>query len=226
MKKNILIIGGASGAGLALAQYYSTDGHTVCVTGRADPAIDGIAFQTLEIGRDANRLITDINRIVEGFTGVNTLVYADGFLQRGLIDTLPDSALQTTLNAGLLAPMLLIQRLKNALPTPLKIMLLTSNSQYTPQALEAPSCAVKSGLGMLGESVVRDQAIGKVLIVAASGIDGGSGADEKDLPDLVWVSRQIVELSSGAFKYKYARVYQDPPVVEVLDALDNAFRSI
>ena len=92
MKKKILIIGGTSGVGLELAKYYATDGHTVCVTGSRSPDIDGIQFQELAIGDDANQLVAGVNRVLAGFEGVNTLVYSAGFLQRGHIDELSDSA--------------------------------------------------------------------------------------------------------------------------------------
>jgi NAD(P)-dependent dehydrogenase (short-subunit alcohol dehydrogenase family) len=225
MRKRILIIGGTSGVGLDLARHYSTNGHTVCVTGRKNPSIEGIQFQKLAIIDDADQLVSDVNRIVDGFKGVNTFVYSAGFLQRGHIDALSDSDLQEMVNVGLLAPMTLVQRLKNNLDTPLKIMLITSSSQYTPRELEPAYCAVKSGLSMLGASLARDRGIGKVLVVAPSGINSkfwsGTNEDTSSMLDSKWVAEQIVELSSGSFKYKYAQILRNPATVKVQEVLDS-----
>ncbi len=72
-EKNIPVIGGTSGVGLELAKHYVNDGHVVCVTGSKDPEFEQIHFQKLTITSDANQLVLDLNRIVDGFTNVNTL---------------------------------------------------------------------------------------------------------------------------------------------------------
>ena len=225
MKKRILIIGGTSGVGLELARHYSVDGHTVCVTGSRNSNIDEIQFLKLAIVDDAKQLGSDIDRIVDSFKGVNTLVYSAGFLQRGHIDALSSSDLQKMVNVGLLAPMMLVQKLKTKLNTPLKIMLITSSSQYTPRELEPAYCAVKSGLGMLGASLVRDMGIGKVLVVAPSGINSkfwsGTDEDTSSMLDSKWVAEQIVDLSSGEFKYKFALILRNPARVKIQEILDH-----
>jgi NAD(P)-dependent dehydrogenase (short-subunit alcohol dehydrogenase family) len=230
MKKNILIIGGTSGVGLELAKHYVHDGHAVCVTGSQDPEFERILFQKLTITSDAKQLVSDLDRVVDGFKNVNTLIYSAGFLQRGHIDSLSDSDLQKMLNVGLLTPMLLIQRLKNKLETGLKIMFITSSSEYTPREYEPAYCAAKAGLGMLGESLVRDMGIGKVLVIAPSGINSefwsGTDEDTSTMLDPHWVAEQTVDLSSGSFKYKYAAILRDPARVEVRQILDDNLNSV
>jgi NAD(P)-dependent dehydrogenase (short-subunit alcohol dehydrogenase family) len=230
MKKKILIIGGTSGVGLELAKHYVGDGHTVCVTGRQNPDIERVQFQSLSIESDESRLALDLDRVVEGFRGVNTLIYSAGFLQRGHIDALSDDNIQKMVNVGLLAPMMLIQRLKNKLKTPLKIMLITSSSQYTARELEPAYCATKAGLGMLGESLVRDMRIGKVLVVAPSGINtkfwSGTDQDTSTMLDPKWVAEQTVKLSSGTFKYKYAHLLRNPARVEIRQILNSELNEI
>lgn len=230
MKKSILIVGGTSGVGLHLAQHYVNEGHTVCITGRRDPGLTGALFHALPIGPSPQALTGEIDSLVSAFEGVQTLIYAAGFLQRGPIETLDDAALSTMTNVGLLVPAMLAARLKPLAPTPLKLMLITSSSQYTPRAQEPAYAATKAGLGMLGASLVRDPAIGKVLVVAPSGIQTpfwkGTSEDTSTMLDPAWVAGRIVDLSSGAFKYRYAKLLRNPARVEVVETLDNSFAPI
>ena len=46
MSENILIIGGTSGLGLELAKQYCALGHKVFITGRKDPKIPDLQFQS------------------------------------------------------------------------------------------------------------------------------------------------------------------------------------
>lgn len=230
MKKNILIVGGTSGVGLELARHYVDDGHQVCITGRKNPVLNNAQFEPLPISANSDELGEDIDALLKRFTGINTLIYSAGFLQRGYIDELNDAAIKQMINVGLLAPTLLVQRLKNKLDTPLKLMLITSSSQYTAREQEPVYCAVKSGIGMLGASLVRDKQLGKVLVAAPSGIDSpfwdGSDEDTRTMLDAKWVSEKIVELSSGVFKYKYAKILRNPARVEIQETLDNNLQPI
>ncbi|MDA5555504.1 SDR family NAD(P)-dependent oxidoreductase [Shimia sp. MMG029] len=230
MKKNILIVGGSSGVGQKLARHYVTDGHTVCITGRKNPNLEGARFQPLAITENTSDLIREIDQLAEDFPIVNTLIYAAGYLQRGHIDDLGDGDLQTMVNVGLLAPMMLVQRLKRSTSNPLKIMLITSSSQYTPREFEPAYCATKSGLGMLGAALVRDGEIGKVLVVAPSRINTpfwvGTDENTETMLDPEWVADQIIALSSGAFKYKYAKLFRNPARSEIVECLDNSFHQI
>ncbi|WP_093518949.1 SDR family NAD(P)-dependent oxidoreductase [Pseudovibrio ascidiaceicola] len=230
MKKNILIVGGTSGVGLELARHYAKEGHNVGLTGRQNPELEGATFHSLSITDDPVQLAQNIDRVLDGFKNVHTLIYAAGFLQRGHIDELADAELGTMVNVGLLAPMMLIQRLKRRSDHPLKIMLITSSSQYTPRELEPAYCATKSALGMLGASLVRDKDLGKVLVAAPSGIRTAFWANADEDTDTMlcpsWVSQQIVELSSGSFKYKFAKILRDPARVEIVETLDNNLATI
>lgn len=230
MKKNILIIGGTSGVGLKLAKHYRNEGHTVCITGRKNPNAKGVMFSSFDIGHDNAKLAGDCNRLLDEFPNVNTLVFAAGFLQRDTIENLSDDALAQTTNVGLLAPMMLISRLKKHSSNPLKIMFITSSSQYTPRELEPAYCASKAAMGMLGASLARDQEIGKVLVVAPSGMRtpfwADTNEDTSEMLDPTWVCAKIVELSSGTFKYKYAKLLRSPARVDIVSCLDNKLNPI
>ncbi len=228
MKKNILIVGGSSGVGLDLAKHYVADGHSVCITGRCDPQLQGAKFHHLDIG--AGEMSAQLDELLNGFSDIHTVIYAAGFLQRGRIETLDDGALTSMVNLGLLVPMMLVARLKPIAPTPLKVMLIGSSSGYTPRPNEPAYAAAKAGLSMFGASIARDPEIGKVLVAAPSGINtrfwAGTDEDTSTMLQSRWVAEQIVDLSSGAFKYKYAKILRDPSRVEVVDCYDNAFQPI
>ncbi|MEE9335992.1 MAG: SDR family oxidoreductase [Granulosicoccaceae bacterium] len=155
MKKNILIIGGTSGVGLELARHYVSDGHTVCITGRQNPELQGAQFERFDISPDSEKLVRDIDKLLNQFQGVKTLIYSAGFRQRGHIDELTDAGILQMMNTGLTAPTLLVRRLNNRLESPLKVMLITSKSQYQAHEYDPVYAAVKAGLAMFGESLVK-----------------------------------------------------------------------
>ncbi|MFS4582196.1 hypothetical protein [Phaeobacter sp. C3_T13_0] len=72
--------------------------------------------------------------------------------------------------------------------------------------------------------------IGKVLIVATSGVakERRQTIDENasSMLDPKWVAAEAVALSSGRFKYKFAKLLGNPAAVEVVDHLDNNFLPI
>ncbi|MFK7995535.1 MAG: SDR family NAD(P)-dependent oxidoreductase [Granulosicoccus sp.] len=230
MKKNILIVGGSSGLGLDLAKHYVSEGHNVCITGRHDPDLPGSTYLKLDIGSDNRKLAKNIDQVLAAFPAVNTLIYSAGYSQRSHIDALSDHEVSQMTNVGLLTPMLLVRRLKKNLKTPLKVMLITSSSQYTARELEPVYCATKAGLGMFGASLVQDREIGKVLVVAPSGMDSTfwrkSNVNTSKMLKTDWVANQIVALSSGQFKYKYAKILRDPRSVVVVECLDSNLNTI
>lgn len=221
--KNILIVGGTSGLGLELARYYSNAGHTVFITGRKNPEISNLNFLYLPIVASAETLIQHIDSMLLKLEKINTLIYAAGYYQEGQIEQLNDEQILQMIQVGLTAPTLLIKRLKNNPGKPLKIMIITSSSQYTPRKLEPLYTSVKAGLGMLGASLSLDPEIGKVLVVAPSGMKTPFWDAKKDTAeylDPVWVAKQIVELSSGPFKYRFAKILRNPPHVEIVETRD------
>ena len=211
--------------GLDLAKHYVKEGHTVFLTGRHDPELAGSTYTELAINSDNHDLTRSIDRVLEKIPKVNTLIYTAGYNQRAHIDELSDAEIAQMTNVGLLAPMLLVQRLKNNLNTPLKVMLLTSSSQYTAREHESVYCATKAGLGMFGEALVLDKKIGKVLVVAPSGMKStfwrNTDVDVSGMLETQWVADQVVELSSGKFKYKFAKILRDPGRVIVEQCLDE-----
>ena len=220
MRKNILIVGGTSGLGLELAGMYSILGHTVFITGRKDPQRQNLKFIPFFIEASSDKLGEVIDHLISSLPHINTLIYAAGFYQEGRIDTLSDEQILKMINISITTPALLVHRLKNNPGKPLKVMFITSSSQYTPREQEPIYTAGKAGLGMLGNSLALDPEIGKVLVVAPSGMNTPFWDKEKDVSkylDSKWVAEKIIELSSGPFKYKFAKITREPAKVEVIE---------
>jgi NAD(P)-dependent dehydrogenase (short-subunit alcohol dehydrogenase family) len=220
MIKDILVVGGTSGLGLELAEKYTGLGHRVIITGRQDPQKPNLKFLPFDIGMCSEDISTAIDALLSEIPRVNTLIYAAGYYQEGAIDTLSDDNVLQMVNVGLVAPALLIRRLKNNPGKPLKIILITSSSQYTPREKEPMYTAAKAALGMLGNSLGLDLSLGKVLVVAPSGMQTPfwkKGEDISGYLDPKWVAGQIIELSSGPFKYRYAKILRGPARVEIIE---------
>lgn len=220
MLKNILIVGGTSGLGLELAKVYSSLGHTVYIAGRKNPNIANVQYLNFSITGNLDETISQIDNLLSKLEKINTLIYAAGFYQEGRIDKLEDSQIAKMANVGLLAPTFIIKRLKNNQGKPLKIMLITSSSEYTPREVEPFYAATKAALGMLGASLSLDQEIGKVLVVAPSGMNTPFWDKNKDTSDYLdpkWVAEKIIELSSGPFKYRYGKILRAPQRVEIVE---------
>lgn len=221
MLKNILIIGGTSGLGLELAMQYASAGHNVFITGRKDPVKENLKFIHFSIDSRIEKINGQIDELIEKIEKINTIIYAAGFYQEGCIDKLKDDEVLEMINVGLIAPTMLIKRLKNNPGKPLKIIIITSSSQYTPREKEPIYTAVKAGLGMLANSLALDSGIGKVLVVAPSGMKTpfwkNNNKDTSTMLDPKWVAKQIISLSSGPFKYKYARILREPERVEIIE---------
>ncbi len=147
-----------------------------------------------------------------------------GYYQEGTVDELTDNDIASMTNVGITAPAMLIRRLKTNPGAPLKVMLITSSSQYTPREREPLYAATKAGLGMLGACLGLDSELGKVLVIAPSGMKTPFWDETKDTTGYLepkWVAEKIIELSSGPFKYKYAKILRGPERVEVVETLEK-----
>jgi NAD(P)-dependent dehydrogenase (short-subunit alcohol dehydrogenase family) len=219
---NVLIIGGSSGLGRAMAEILDRRGFHVFVTGR-----DGSEFKhgnivgiNFDITQDARKLAIDLNSILEIIPSIDLLVYAAGYSQKGTIGKLDDIDIQTMVNIGLLAPALILQKILRKQEYLAGFIAITSTSQWIPRLGEPVYAAVKAGVAMLAHSVSLDPQIGKTLVVGPAGMNTkmqtGNNVSGR-LLDPDWVAEQILALYDQEFKYKLARILRDPPRVEIVE---------
>ncbi|MBI2329988.1 SDR family NAD(P)-dependent oxidoreductase [Candidatus Daviesbacteria bacterium] len=218
-----LVIGGTSGLGLELATLlHSKNNFGVYVTGREKPENEQIKFIHLNIGPDTNLLPSRINNIISDLPQTDLLVYAAGFYQEGSMKQLTDEDITKMVNVGLVAPMLILNRILNRQNKLPGVMAITSTSQWTPRIDEPIYTAVKAGFGMFANSLSLDPQVGKVLVAGPAGMKTNFWLEtEKDTSNMLepaWVAKQIYQLYfEDNFKYKCVRILREPPRIEILE---------
>ncbi|MFS4582195.1 hypothetical protein [Phaeobacter sp. C3_T13_0] len=93
MKKNILIVDGSLGVGLALAQHYVRDGHSVTIASPTDAGCLGARFHSLSISEDTFEMANALDGLAKQVGDVQTLIYCADFVQHGPIAALEDVTL-------------------------------------------------------------------------------------------------------------------------------------
>ncbi len=219
MQQNILVIGGTSGLGLELARNLKPI-HTVIVTGRVDPKEAGVQFLRLDLS-NAQQLNSTIDDFIATLPHVDCLIFAAGFFQEGRVSDLGDEDIDKMITVGLVAPTKLVQRLLKKQNRLSGFVAITSTSQWTPRLLEPVYTAVKSGLGMLANSLSLDENIGKVMVAAPAGMKtkfwDGQNRDLSEMLDPQWVAEQIICAYQDEFKYKFVRIMRGPARTEVVE---------
>ena len=218
-KRNALVIGGTSGLGLELASLLSKQDYKVFVTGRHDPHHSELHFFKLEL--DCETLGDKLNSLIFRLPNIDLLIYAAGFYQESRISDLSDADLLKMTRIGLLAPMLLLQRIidiQDSLPV---FVAVTSTSQWNPKELEPAYCATKAGLGMLARCVSLDERVKKVLVVGVAGMATPFWkAENRDVSTMLrpkWVAQQVCEALGVSYRYSLIKVLRDPPRVETAE---------
>lgn len=212
-----LIIGGTSGLGLELAELLAPD-YDVYVSGRRELTVPDIQFFELELNTDS--LAEKLDEVVENLPPINLFIYAAGFYQEAPLRDLSDSDLEKMYRIGLQAPTMLLARILRKQEKLPGFTAITSTSQWTPRPLEPMYTATKAGLGMLANSVSKDEQVGKVLVVGPAAMNTHFWETARD-PDTVlnpgWVAEQILKEWEGEYEYKLIRVLREPARVEIAE---------
>jgi uncharacterized oxidoreductase len=105
----VLITGGATGIGLALAQRFHKAGNQVIVVGRGKTALDtasahlpGVVSRVGDVSDPAHR-----SRLVEEFADISVLVNNAGIQRNGAFSTMSASEIESELAINLAAPVML-----------------------------------------------------------------------------------------------------------------------
>jgi len=165
----ILITGGGSGIGLALAEEFLRLGNKVIVAGRSESklraaAAKGLATLTVDMTNSESILALAQNAVAQ-FPSLNVVIHNAGIMKAEKIIEGNISQIETeTVTTNLLGPMRLTDAL---LPHFLKqkssvVMTVTSGLAFIPLALTPTYCATKAGLHSYTESLrfqLKDTAV-------------------------------------------------------------------
>lgn len=190
----------------------------VIITGRTDPNVDFAQFHHLELtGQD---LPKRIGEFVSGLPEIGVCVYAAGFYQEGSITDLAEEQIEKMLDVGARGLIYAVRELLRKQDGLDELITITSSSQYTPRPLETVYNFVKSGEALFSSALAEDERVGKVLLVAPSGMQTAFWRDRPDKDtseylDPKWVAEQIQQLRHESYHFKEARIQRgNPPKVE------------
>lgn len=167
-RKRILITGGSSGIGLALAQALLAKGAQVVITGRRP---DVLAHAVGELERTASSVwgvaadvatpdgrAATIRQAVDVLGGLDVLVNNAGGVRAGRLEHTPEAELQAMIDVDLVAPVLLTRA---ALPTlresgDAMVVNIASGIALIGAPFYATYAATKAGLARFGEALRRE----------------------------------------------------------------------
>src|SRR3990167_7267006 len=184
---NVLIAGGSSGLGLALAKELADQKHRVIVTGRKDPRVDFAKFQKFDLSQ--SDLPKKIEQFVKALPPVNALFYVAGFYQSGTVTDLSPKQIEDMLSVGGREP--------------IYYFIKAGEGQFSNSVAE--DGRIKKVL-VAGPSGMRTEFW-----------DGVKHSEWDDFLDKEWVAQQIMKTRSGKYKYKFIKILRQPTRVEIVE---------
>lgn len=166
--KRILITGGSSGIGLALARAFLAKGARVAISGRradvlakavealrqASPSVWGIAA---DVATPDGRAVT-LKQALDMLDGLDILVNNAGGVRAGRLENTPEAELQAMIDVDLVAPILLTRVALPALRASGDAMVVNvaSGIALIGAPFYATYAATKAGLARFGEALRRE----------------------------------------------------------------------
>ncbi|WP_207005556.1 SDR family NAD(P)-dependent oxidoreductase [Trinickia mobilis] len=166
--KRVLITGGSSGIGLALAHALLSRGAKVAVTGRRPDALAHALRALQQTAPSVSSIAADlatpdgraatIEQAVAALGGLDILVNNAGGVRAGRLETIPEAELQAMIDVNLVAPILLTQAALPALRASgdATIVNIASGIALIGAPFYATYAATKAGLGRFGEALRRE----------------------------------------------------------------------
>ncbi|WP_437319699.1 SDR family oxidoreductase [Sorangium sp. So ce385] len=217
-RNTILITGGASGIGLALAQRFARAGSTVVVCGRrqeqleeAQRACPGLRAIQCDVSVESERAAL-VERVKRELPGLNVLINNAGVQNRPppLREAQDWSRHRSEIAINLEAPMhlsmlLIPHLLQQESPAILNV---TSGLAFVPIALMPTYCATKAALHSFTLSLryqLKDTPIRVIEIVppAVNTDLGGKGLHDTGVPLDEFADHAIAQIEKGALEFGY-----------------------
>jgi uncharacterized oxidoreductase len=164
----ILITGGGSGIGRALAEALHARGNQVIITGRREAALKetaaatpGMAFATLDV-TDAGAIRAFADRVTGGYPTLNVVINNAGIMTTEDLKAEPFDmdAVETTITTNLLGPIRLTAALLPHLraQTAATVMTVSSGLAFVPLVMTPTYCATKAAIHSWSQSLRRQLA--------------------------------------------------------------------
>ncbi len=216
---NTLIIGGTSGLGLEIARDMQALGSDVYVTGRRELDEPALHYELFDLA--APDLPQRLGELVMKLPEINTLVYAAGYFQEGLVTDLTEAQIEEMINVGGRGLIYAVQALLAKQGKMDELITITSTSQWTPRKLEPIYNFAKAGAAHFSNAMAEDGRIGKVLVAGPAGMVTafweGTNQDTSKMLDPSLVADEVMKLREDEYKYRFAKIMRDPLKVEVIE---------
>jgi uncharacterized oxidoreductase len=165
--KQVLITGGSSGIGYAMAEMMLAKGASVAITGRRPDVLRGAAERLHRVGR-VEYLAADVSTqegrkatlafALQAFRGLDILVNNAGGVRAGRLEDTTEAEIRTMIEVDLVAPILLTRAALPVLRASGEglVVNVTSGIALVAAPFYATYAGVKAGLAKFGESLRRE----------------------------------------------------------------------
>ncbi len=219
----ILITGGGSSIGRALAEQFYGRGNQVIIVGRCQEALDevtaanpGMVSRVLDI-QDASAVQSFAKRLVADFPALNVVVHNAGIMRPGVIQEAKLEDAEATILTNLLGPIRLTAALLPQLEKQPQatIMTVSSGLAFLPMALTPTYNATKAAVHSYTQSLryqLKDTSVGVIELVPPAvqtelmGAEQASNPNYMPLGDYITETMKLLETSPEATKILVERV--------------------